>query len=65
MTYVKTWSRATRAERAQREDLQLLQDQQTMQDDVDAVAEAKQVQVAMKQHLWYLCETLGGLDFFE
>ena len=41
MTYVKTWSRATRAESAQREDLQLLQDQQTMQDDVDVVAEAK------------------------
>ena len=36
-----------------------------MQDDVAVVDVAKQVQAAMNQHIWYLCETLYGLAFFE
>ena len=68
LTYVKAWSRATRAEQAKHVDSESLQDietMQTMQDDVVVIDVAKQVQATMKQHLWYFCEILNGLAFFE
>ena len=70
LTYVKACSRATRAERAKHVDIESLQDLetiQTMQDGVVIVDVAKQVQLqaTMKQHLWYFCEILNGLVFFE
>ena len=46
LTYVKAWSRATRAEQANRVDIESLQDletMQTMQDDVVVVDVATQV----------------------
>ena len=36
-----------------------------MQDVVVVVDVAKQVQVTMKQHIWYFREILNGLAFFE
>ena len=68
LTYVKACSRATRAEQANHVDIESLQDLetiQTMQDGVVVVDVTKQVQATMKQHLWYFCEILNGLVFFE
>ena len=51
LTYVKAWSRATRAEQAKHVDSESLQDIETMQimrDDVVVIDVAKQVQVTMK-----------------
>ena len=36
-----------------------------MQDHVVVVDVAKQVQATMKQHIWYLFDTLDGLAFFD
>ncbi len=61
LTYVKACIRATRAEQAKHVDIEYLQDietMQTMQGVVVVVDVAKQVQVTMKQHLWYFCEIL-------
>ena len=68
LAYVKACSRATRAAQAKHvyiESLQDLETMKTMQDDVVVVDVAKQVQATMKQHLWYFCEILNGLAFFE
>ncbi len=68
LTYAKAWSRATILEQTKHVYIESFQDQetmQTMQDGVVVVDVAKQVQVTMKQHLWYFCEILNGLAFFE